>query len=57
MVRTKLTARKQYEKTRNLPVWLLNKDYGRKKIRPFKVKVTLPERKTANIKKSLKPLM
>ena len=56
MVRTKLTARKQYEKTRNLPVWLLNKDYGRKKIRPFKVKVTLPEQKPAKHQEVIKTI-
>ena len=52
MARTKLTARKSYEKTRNLPVWLLNRDYGKRKLYPFKVKVTLPEQKFVNIKKN-----
>ena len=52
MARTKLTARKSYEKTRNLPVWLLNRDYGKRKLCPFKVKVTLPEQKFVNIKKN-----
>ena len=43
MAITKLTSRKFYEKTRN-------GDYGRGKLRPFKVKLTLPEQKTVNIK-------
>ena len=45
MVRTKLTERRSYEKMRNLSVWLLNRDYGKRRVCPFKVKVTLPEKK------------
>ena len=52
MVRTELTARRVREKTRILPAWLLDCDYGDRKIGPFKVKVTLPQQKTINIKKN-----
>ena len=30
MIRTKLTARSSYEKTRQLPAWIVNKEYGKK---------------------------
>ena len=29
MVRTKLNARRSYKKMRQLPVWILNRDYGK----------------------------
>lgn len=52
MVRTKLTARRSNEKTRNLPAWMVNRDYGNKKkgIYPSKIKLTQPVQKTVNIK-------
>ena len=31
MVRTKLTARRSYEKMRQLPAWIANREYGKKK--------------------------
>ena len=37
---------------RNLPLWLLNRDYGKRKLHPFKVKVTLPEQKLVTINKN-----
>ena len=53
MVRTKLTARRSYEKTCNLPELLVNKDYGKKRtIFLFKIKHTLPEQNTVNITKN-----
>ena len=53
MVRTKLTARKSYEKTCNLPVWLANEDCRKKRtIYPFKIKQTLPKQITVNITKN-----
>ena len=53
MLRTKLTARRSYEKTRKLPAWMVNRDYGNKKKRiyPLKIKLALPAQKTVNIKK------
>ena len=53
MARTKLTTRKSYEKTRNLPVWLLNRDYCKRKLRPFKVKVTFPKQKICTISRRM----
>ena len=50
MVRTKLTARRVYGKTGNFPAWLLNRDYGKRKVSPVIVKMTLPEQMTVNIK-------
>ena len=51
MVRTKLTAKRSYEKTCNLSAWMVNRHSGNKKKRiyPFKIKLTLPEQKTVNI--------
>ena len=47
--RKKLTAKRSYEKTLNLPAWLGNKDYGEKRIiHPFKIKQTLPEQTRSN---------
>ena len=37
---------------RNLPLWLLNRDYGKRKLHPFKVKVTLPKQKLVTINKN-----
>ena len=37
---------------RNLPLWLLNRDYGKRKLHPFKVKATLPEQKLVTINKN-----
>lgn len=52
MVKTKLTARRMYKKTRNLSAWYLNRDYVKRKLHPFKVKVTLPKQMAVNIKKN-----
>ena len=39
-------TRRSHEKARNLPVWLVDKDYGKKRtICLFKIKQTLPEQK------------
>ena len=56
MARTKLTVRRGYEKTRNLPPWLLNREYGRKRVRSLKIKLTLPTQKTVTIKKNGQPV-
>ena len=50
MVRTKLTARGSYEKN-TLPMWLLSKEYGKRRVYPFKIKQNLPVQKGVNIKK------
>ena len=53
MVKTKLPARRSYQKTCQLPAWMLNKEYGRKRnIYPFKIKQTLPAQSTVNITKN-----
>ena len=54
MVRTKATVRRLPVKTRRLPAWLMNREYGMKKrkVYPFKIKETLPEQWTVNIKKN-----
>ena len=54
MVRTKATVRRLPVKTRRLPVWLMNREYGikKRKVYPFKTKETLPEQWTVNIKKN-----
>lgn len=53
MARTKRAVRRLPVKTRRLPAWLANREYGKKRaIYPFKIKQTLPEQKTANIKKN-----
>ena len=53
MARTKRAVRRLPVKTRRLPTWLVNREYGKKRaIYPFKIKQTLPEQKTANIKKN-----
>ena len=46
-------TRRSHEKAGNLPVWLVNKDYEKKRtICPFKIKQTLPEQKIVNITKN-----
>ena len=53
MVRTKATARRLPVKTRRLHAWLVDREYVKKRtIYPFKIKQTLPEQKTVNIKKN-----
>ena len=53
MVRTKLTARRSYEKMRQLPAWIVNREYGKKKkTYLLKIKQTLPAQKTVNITKN-----
>ena len=56
MVRTKLTLRRSYEKTLNLASWLMKREYGRKRILPFKIKLILPAQKTVAIKKNGQPV-
>ena len=51
MVRTKLTARRWPKTSRVLP-WLINRRRQRQVKRPLKIKLTLPERKTVDIKKN-----
>ena len=51
MVRTKLTARR-WPKTSRAPPWLINRRRQRQVKRPLKIKLTLPERKTVDIKKN-----
>ena len=51
MVRTKLTARR-WPKTSRVPQWLMNRRRQRQVKLPFKIKLTLPERKTVDIKKN-----
>ena len=54
MVRTEATVRRLPVKTRRLPPWLVNREYGERKktIYPFKIKETLPEQRTVNITKN-----
>ena len=56
MARTKLTVRRAYEKMHYLPPWLMNIEYGRKSVRPFKIKLTLPAQKIVTIKKNGQPV-
>ena len=52
MVRTNVTVRRIPDKMQKLPVWMVNREYGRKRtIYPFKIKQTLPAQKTVNITK------
>ena len=53
MARTKATVRISPVKTRRLPAWLVNREYGTRKRTsyPYKIKETLPER-TVNITKN-----
>ena len=53
MVRTKVTVRRISDKVWKLPVWMVNREYGRKRtIYPFKIKQTSPAQKTVNITKN-----
>ena len=47
---TKLTAKRWLRRSR-IPLWLMNRRERRKVSKPFKIKLTLPEQKTVNIKK------
>ena len=47
---TKLTAKRWLRRSR-IPLWLMNRRQRRKVSKPFKIKLTLPEQKTVNIKK------
>ena len=52
MVRTKLTVRR-WPRTSRVPPWLMKRHQQRRKDkRPFKIKMTLPEQRTENIKKN-----
>ena len=51
MARTKLTVGRAYEK-----MHYLNREYGRKSVRPFKIKLTLPAQKIVTIKKNGQPV-
>ena len=52
MARTKAMVRRLPVKTRHLPGWLINREYGKKKtIYPNKMKEILPEQKNVNITK------
>ena len=50
MVRTKLVPRRQ-PRTSHLPPWLMNQRQRQKLKRSFKIKLTLPEQKTADAEK------
>ena len=50
MVRKKLMV-KRWPRTSGITPWLLNKRQIQKVSKPFKIKLTLPEQKTVNIKK------
>ena len=53
MFRAKVTVRRMPGKMRKLPVWMVNRKYGKKRtIYPFKIKQTLPAQKTVNITKN-----
>ena len=54
MARTEVTVRRLPVKTRQLPHWLVNREYNTRKrtIYPFKRKETLPEQRTVNITKN-----
>ena len=43
---------KRWLKTSRVPPWLMNKRRQRKVKRPSKIKITLPEQKTVDIKKN-----
>ena len=51
MARRKLTAR-CWPRPRRLPAWLLTRRQQRRVKRPLKIKLTLPEQKTVDIKKN-----
>ena len=50
MVRTKMTAL-PWLKTSRIPPWLMNRRQRQKVSKPIKIKLTLPEQKTATINK------
>ena len=50
MVRTKLSARR-WPRTIRVPPWLMSRRQRLKISKPFKIKLTLSEQKTVNIKK------
>ena len=52
MVRTELTARRSYEETHPLQTWMVNREYGKRRILPFKIKQTLPAQNTVDLKKN-----
>ena len=52
MVRSKVTARILPDKMCKLPAWMVNREYGKKRISAFKIKQTLPAQKTVNITKN-----
>ena len=53
MARTKATVRRLPVKTRWLPAWLVNREYGIKKtVYSSKIKEILPEQKIVNITKN-----
>ena len=54
MARTEVTVRRLPVKTRQLPPWLVNREYNTRKktIYPFKIKETLLEQRTVNITKN-----
>ena len=58
VVRTKVTVRRLPDKRHQLPAWMVNKDYGTrgKTIYPFKIKNTLPERRTMIITKNVQKI-
>ena len=51
MARTKLTARR-WARPGQTPTWLMRRHQQRRVKRPFKIKLTLPEQKTVDIKKN-----
>lgn len=51
MVRTTLTAR-SWLKTSRIPPWLMNRRQRQKVSKPIKIKLALPEQKTATINKA-----
>ena len=50
MARTKATEKRLPVKTRQLPIWLVNREYGTRKrtVYYFKIKETLPKQRTVN---------
>ena len=53
MARTKATVRRLPVKTRWLPAWLVNREYGTKKtVYSSKIKEILPEQKIVNVTKN-----
>ena len=53
MVRTKVTLkRRPGPRTSSIPLRLMNKRQNRKKTKPYKINLTLPEQKIVNITKN-----